>query len=389
MVQSDDKTKLALNGLSAIANQLRSSPVAFYNEISYAASSRYNTEAWHIARIRSSYLNLDNSLNFLLNSTGPLNNLKNVSNPIVISAIRLALYRLKLDSSQVLNSTESIARDISIVRANSSLLLTPEFLHEFIDADAAAQLTTSLIAVRNSLAVLLAAVRDVGRLVVAHGSVHELLSRSVLKDTTALSNFVNNYNRVRNNLLSSVASYRQTAQTGFNNFISRVRSTYNDTIVRSKFEQAQLPLIQSFADVIDTKVYNQTFFQTSFDTMRDSIVETFSKLSNSSGSRKCEHRDVILDLQRTSFVRRYSNCLNELVTEALESSNTIANNYAFCLNERTSGIVVVIPSTSSWMSVIRDNINFILQQLNACLNGQNTVIGRLTISDCIQYVSGF
>lgn len=305
----------------------------------------------------------------------------------MISAIRLALFRLKLDSSNVLNSTESIARDISIIRANSSLLLTPDLINEFIDSDAAAQLTTSLIAVRNSLAVLLAAIRDVGRLVVAHGSVHELLSRSVLKDTMALSNFVNNYNRVRNNLLSSVASYKQTAQTGFNNFISRVRSTYNDTIVRSKFEQAQLPLIQSFADVINTKVYNQTFFQTSFDTMRDSIVGTFTKLSNSSGSRKCEHRDTILDLQRTSFVRRYSNCLNELVSEALESSNTIASNYAFCLNERTSGIVVVIPSTSSWMSVIRDNINFILQQLNACLTGQNTVIGRLTISDCIQYVS--
>lgn len=393
MIQSDDNTRLALNGLSAIASQLRNSPVTFYNEVSFAASSRSNTEAWHIVRIRNAFLNNDRSLNALLNLTGPLSSLNDVSNPFVISAIRSSLNNIKLESRKVMIAAENITRDISVVRVNSSLLLTPELLNAFIDAEAAYQITTSLASIRNSVAILLAAVRDTGRLVVAHGSVHELLSRSVSRDSTtrntALNNFVNNYNRVRNNLLSSVATYSRAAESGLNSFISRVRATYNETIVRPKFELIQLSLIENFTDAMVTKVYNQTFFQTSFDNMRDLIVEAYSETTNSTLYEGSKYREIVLDLQRTSFVRRYSNCLNELVSEAQDSSNSITNKYAFCLNERTSGIVVVIPSTSTWLSVIRDNINFILQQLNGCLSGQTSVAGRSATSDCIQFVSGF
>jgi hypothetical protein len=186
-----------------------------------------------------------------------------------------------------------------------------------------------------------------------------------------------------------VATYRQAAETGISNFITRVQSTYHDNIVRPKFDSVQLPLVQAFANVISMKVYNQTFFQSSFDEMRDSIVSAYQGGTNTSSNQGSEHREVILNLQRTSFVRRYSHCLDELVSEAQQTSNSLTNKYAFCLNERTSGIVVVIPSTSTWLSVIRDNINFILQQLNSCLNGQTSVAGRTATSDCIQFVSGF
>lgn len=88
------------------------------------------------------------------------------------------------------------------------MLFTPEIIGDFIDYETAEQMTSSLGSIRNHLAILLSAIRDVGRLVGAHGSVHELLSRSFSRDTasrnSALSNFVNNYNRVRNNLISSV-----------------------------------------------------------------------------------------------------------------------------------------------------------------------------------------
>jgi hypothetical protein len=90
---------------------------------------------------------------------------------------------------------------------------------------------------------------------------------------------------------------------------------------------------------------------------------------------------------RTSFARNYSVCLNELVSEVQEELNTLTGRYSFCLDERTSSITIVIPSTNSWLSVIRDNVNFILQQLNACLNGQTSVAGRTATSDCIQSVS--
>lgn len=393
VIQSDDKTRAALNALSAVTNQLRNSVSPFFTQISNAAGSRSNNEAWHLTAIRNSFSTHSAALTVLLNTTGPLSGLNAVTNPFVVSAIRAALTRVQLSSASVLVSAETITRNIAGVRANSSLLLTPEMLSDFIDTEASEEIISSLVSVRNSLIVLLSAVRDVGRLVVAHGSVHELLSRSNTRDTTtrsiALNNFVNNYNRVRNNLVSSIASYRQAAETGIYNFINRVRSTFDDSIVRPKFDKAQLPLIQAFAGVISSKVYNQTFFQTSFDTMRDSIVDLYVNGTDSVISQGSEHRDVILDLQRTMFVRQYSGCLDELVTEAQLSSNSITSKFAFCLNERTSGIVVVIPSTSTWLSVIRDNINFILQQLNGCLNGQTSVAGRTAISDCIQIVSRF
>lgn len=391
VIQSDDKTKRAVNSLSAIANQLKSSPVLFFNELSSAASSRANSESWHINRIRSFHVNCNAALNVIMNVTGPLNDLNDVVNPYVVSALRTSLIRVQLDSNNVLVGAEGITRDVYRIRANSSLLLTPELISNFIDSDASKQLTTSLRGIRNSLAVFLLAIRDAGRLIVAHGSVHEVLSRSYTRDTgtrnSALNSFVNNYNRVRNSLLSSIATYRQAAETGIYSFVSRVQSSYDDAIVRRNFDQHQLPLIRNFGDVIVSKVYNQTFFQSSFDIMRDSIVGSFSNATDSLFAEGSEFRDAILDLQRTKFVRRYSPCLNELVAEAQEGSNSITSKYAFCLNERTSGIVVVIPSTSSWLSVIRDNINFILQQLNACLSGQTSAAGRAAISDCIQFVS--
>lgn len=392
LIQTDDKTRVAVAGVSAIASQLRGSPVSFFNELANAASSRGNNEAWHINRIRSTHASYAIALNNLQNSTGPLSTLGGVANPSVVSTLRASLARVQLDSVKLLQATEALTIDVSRIRANSSLLLTPELIDDFISASTSELLTSSLTGIRNNLALFLSAVRDVERLIAAHGSVHELLSRSFSRDTatrnTALNNFVNNYNRVRNNLLSSVASFRQAAAVGIANFITRVQTTYDDSIVRPRFDQLQLPLIDSFGEVISSRVYNQTFFQLSFDDMRDSILETYSNSTDSLFVEDSQYRERILELQRTEFVRRYSHCLNELVAEAQTSSNSVTSKYAFCLNERTSGIVVVIPSASTWLSVIRDNINFILQQLNGCLSGQTSVAGRTAISDCIQFVSG-
>lgn len=182
-------------------------------------------------------------------------------------------------------------------------------------------------------------------------------------------------------------SYRQTAQTGFKNFIQRVQSSYDDTIVRPRFENEQLPLILNFAETVTSKVYNQTFFETSFDGMRDAIVESYGNETNDVFIQDSKYRDAILNLLKKSFVRQYAPCLNELVSESQEGRNLLTSKYTYCLDERTTSITVVIPSTSSWLSVIRDNVNFILNQLNACLNGQISVAGRTATSDCIQSVS--
>ena len=391
IIQNDDATKFAVNGLNAIANQLKGSPVVWFNEISNAASSRSNSEIWHLQRIRNAFINHNTTLNVLLNATGPLSNFDQVANPNLIFIIYSALARIQEESSKVLSLVGHISRDVSYVKNDSSLLLTPEMLSESLNANVSKSLTTSLIGIRNSFVVILAAVGDIGRLVVAHGSAHDFLTRSysrdILSNSNALNKFVTNYNRVRNNLMSAVESYRRSAIYGIENFISRVQSTYVESIVRPRFENEQLPLIQSFAKTIIEEVYNQTMFEESFDNMRDLIANGYTFSANGTISRLLEYRQTVLDLQRFSFVRSYSQCLNELVTEAQAASTLITNKYVFCLDERTSGIAVVIPSTNNGLGAIRDTINNILESLNGCLSGQTSAAGRTDVSDCIQAVS--
>lgn len=327
----------------------------------------------------------------MTNSTGPLVALVDVANPLIMETMVESLKRVSAYSLELMSRVEQLTLKVALVRANSSLLLTPHFIDEFIEEDLSLQLQQSLIQIRNSYLLLLSSVRDAARLTGAHGSMIDILDRSSNKDyekrNKSLYNFVDSYNRVRDTLLTSVVSYRQTAQTGFTNFVQRVQSTYDDTIVRPRFEREQLPLILSFADVVTTQVYNQTFFETSFNSMRDAIVDFYSNETNDVFVQDSLYRDVILSLLRNSFVRHYASCLNELVSESQEGRNVLTSKYTYCLDERTTSITVVIPSTSSWLSVIRDNVNFILNQLNACLNGQISVAGRTAASECIQSVS--
>jgi hypothetical protein len=333
-------------------------------------------------------------LDVLSNSTGPLNGLEEITNPSIMLAIRAALKRINEHSRSVLVGAEGVTLNVAQARTNSSLLLTPQFLNDYIESDDTGKLLkSSLEQVRNSYILLLMAIRDATRLTSAHGSMYDILARSQRRDSqtrnNSLFNFQNSYNRVRNTLLTAITSYRQTAHTGFTNFIQRVQANYDDTIVRPRFEREQLPLILAFADVVTSKVYNQSFFESSFDGMRDAILEKYSIETDDVFSEDAHYRGKILRLLRQSYARNYSTCLNELVSEVQVELNSLTGRYSFCLDERTSSITVVIPSTSSWLSVIRDNVNFILQQMNACLNGQTTVAGRTATSDCIQSVSYF
>jgi hypothetical protein len=331
-------------------------------------------------------------LEILMNTTGVLNDLRDITNPSIMQTMEISLQSIFNQSNNVLIGVEGVTLSVAQARVNTSLLLTPHLLNDYIQSNETGKLLqSSLVCLRNSYLRLLLAIRDAARLTVAHGSMYDLLERSQRRDTqirnNSLSNFVNSYNRVRNNLLTSIASYRQTALMGIANFIQRVQANFDDTIVRPRFENEQLKLILAFADVVTLKVYNQSFFESSFDGMRDAILEAYSNDTNDLYISGAMHRARILSLLRASFARNYSVCLNELVSEAQEELNSFTGRYSFCLDERTSSITVVIPSTNSWLSVIRDNVNFILQQLNACLDVPSSVAGRTATSDCIQSVS--
>lgn len=391
IIQNDPTTQSSVIALNSIASQLRSAPITFFSELGYAAASRINNENWHLSRLRTYHATYMTQLEILSNTTGPLRKLEDITNPSIMQTLSNSLNRIKKYSVNVLAGVEEITLKVAQIRANSSLLLTPQLIDDFINNNNQTEnFITSLTQLRNSYLLLLASVRDTSRLTGAYGSMYDILDRSYNKDNlkrnTSLYNFINSYNRVRNTLLSSVVSYRQTAQTEFTKFIQRVQSTYDDTIVRPRFDREQLPMILAFANVVTSNVYNQTFFETSFDGMRNAIVNLFTNETNDAFAQDSLYRDVILNLLRQKFVRHYASCLNELVSESQQGLNSLTGKYAFCLDERTSSITIVIPSTSTWLGVIRDNVNFILQQLNACINELTSVAGRTATSECIQSV---
>ena len=391
IVQTDDNVRLCVRGLSTIATQLKNAPISFFNELNYAASSRTNTELWHIARLRPLFTSFSNSLNVLLNATGPLSDISNVAPPAITSRIRLYLEAVLNESNHLMFNIESLTRNVSMVRSNITTTLTPQFIHSFLKLDLINGTIRSMSNIRDAFIILKSGVLDAARLAVAQGSIYDAFQKTLTRDTsastTSLNNFNNNYIRVRNNLIASVNQHRQSAESGFLNFVRRVQSTYDDSIVRVKFERDQLPLIQYFNDVIVSRVYNQSLFELSFDNMRDSIVKLYTGQTGSFSSQNIQLRNRVLDLQRRSFVRLYSPCLNDLVSQAQEYYSVVAKKYELCLNERNSAILVTIPSTSTWMTVIRDNINYIIQQLNSCITGQNSYSSRVAVSECIGAVS--
>lgn len=391
VVQNDDNVRICVRGLSTIATQLRSAPISFFNELNYAASSRTNSETWHMSRLRSLFTTYKKSLNVLVNTTGPIADISNVASPAIASRIRLYLLVVSVESDRLGRYLEALTVDVSVVRNNMTTALTPEYIHSYLKADVINGTINSLLNIRDAFIILKSGILDTARLAVAQGSIYEAFQRTLTRDnsaiTTNLNNFNNNFVRVRNNLISAVSQHRQSAESGFTNFIRRVQTSYEDKIVRDTFEREQLPMIQSFNDVIVSRVYNQSLFQLSFDNMRDSIVNLYVKQTGSFSSQNIQFREQILDLQRSSFVRLYSPCLNELVSQAQDYSSAVAKKYVLCLNERNSAILVVIPSTSTWMTVIRDTINSIVQQLNSCITGQSTFAGRTAVSECIQSVS--
>lgn len=391
VVSNDDRTRIAQSSLVALAKQLQTSPVALFSEIANAAASRSTNDGDHVEKIRISLWNSNEALNALTNESSPLRGLADVTNPVLFSVINASLVHVQEDSRRVLESAEEIAGDVARARASSSLLLTPELLGNFINSNASAQIVTSLANIRNNFTAVAVAVKDATRLVAAHGSIHDLLSRSLSQDTTtrstALKNFVNNYSRLRNSVLTSVVTLKQAVANDIKSFIARVQELYDDSIVRPIFDEEQLPVIEQFAKIADEQIYNKELFQTSYDLMRDIIVNSYSNVTGSSATGWSDYRETILYVQRTLFVRKYSRCIDELVSDAEFSSNKITSKQAFCLVERSSSIGVLLPSATSWLATIRRNINSQIEMLNSCLNDEVDVASLYETSECIQSVS--
>ena len=342
-------------------------------------------------RLKGSFDNYSRAIIGLLNSTGPLTDIKKLVN-IENDPTRMlgSLTDVASDSVLLIESLTELTRDVSNVRSNTSLVLSPSNVNSLLNSTNVESTISYLQNILWSFSSVKYYTQNVGRILLAHGSYYDTFYRTFKNEETgsnnARTNFINSYNRMIAGLITTVNGHKETATNGFSAFIRRIQQNFDETIVRSKFENSQRTLILQFVQGLIANVYNTELMKKSFDDFKDQVVGSYSESTDVFFSESSLFREMTLNATQT-IVKRYPTCLDDLVSLSQARVSDITSQYLLCLNERTSGIMIILPSTSSWLNTIRDNINFILQQLNSCVTSSNDLSGRNAISNCIQSVS--
>ncbi|KAL7042246.1 hypothetical protein ACKWTF_001082 [Chironomus riparius] len=386
-IQKDANTKAALSALSFLTTNLRSC-LQFHDEMIAASISRASNENYYLNRILTYSGTCNKSLDILTNSTNQLNQLTAITGSKVVNNLFKSLDLIQLYLYNATAASKSITQSISSIR-NSSSLLTPSLLNEFIDLDTVNQMRRFLIVTVNSYKDILINVNDAARLTFAYGSIYDIIQPSRYNGeksaNTSLLNFINTYNSNQVALLKNIDSYQANIQNGFTSYIQSVLKSYNEDIVRPKFEKDQLPIIYDYLKIISSFLFNKQEMNVTLEARRNGIVETFTKyMSNEPLLEFTEYIDVIMNLLQTSYLRYYGTEIDMLVSEAQSEMSWFANGYTFCLDERTANTKVVLPAVSSWLGNVKDSINTVLRELKNCLSSVMSIDARKNTSKCIQ-----
>lgn len=374
-----------------MANSLRVHPVTFFTDLGNVALSRVSTEATYMLRLKNSFVNYYKVMNDYLNSTGPVNDIRKlISITDYAIEMKLSLTNIVSDSNMLIGSLSALTNDVSNVRSNTSLVLSPTNVNGLLNSTNVESTVSYLRNILHNFSYIKLNVQHIGRIALAHGSYSDTFTKVYKSEETgsnnARTNFINSYNRMINGLTSAINSHKETATNGFSAFVTRIQQNYDDTIVRARFESSQREPISQFVRGLVSNVYNTEFIKKSFDDFKDQVIDNYSESTEGFFNESSSLREITLHAIQT-INKRYPTCLDDLMSLSQTRITTISSQYLLCLNERTSGIMIVLPSTSTWLNTIRDNINFILQQLNSCVTSRNDLAGRTAISNCIQSVS--
>jgi len=389
-IQKDVNTKAALSALAFLQTNLKSC-VQLHDEMMVAAISRTSNENYYLTRITTYSASCNKSLAILTNSTNQLTNLKNITGPKIVNNLYRSLDVIQQELYNASAASQSITQSISSIR-NSSSLLTPSLLNDFIDLNAVNQMRNFLIHTVNAYEDILMNINDGSRLTFAYGSIYDIIQPSRYNGdksaNNSLLNFINTFNSNQASLLRNIDSYEANIQSGFTSFIQSVLKSYNDDIVRPKFDKEQLPIIYDYLKVISTFLFNKQEMNATLEFRRNGIMGIFNKyMSNEPLLEFTEYIDVIMNLLQNAYLRYYGTEIDMLVSEAQSEMSWFSNGYTFCLDERTANTRVALPAVSSWLGNVRDSINTILRELKSCLTSVMSIAARKNTSKCIQIVS--
>lgn len=389
-IQKDAKTKAALSALTFLSTNLK--PCVQLNDDLMAASiSRTSNENYYLSRISTSIGTCNKSLDILTNSTNQLMQLIPITGTRIVKNLYSSLDLIQYKLYNASAASQSITQSISRLR-NSSALLTPNLLNDFIDLDTVNQMRNYLISTVNSYNDILININDAARLTFAYGSIYDIIQPSRYNGeksaNTSLLNYINIYNSNQANMLKNIDAHQANIQSGFTSYIQSVFKSYDEDIVRPKFEKVQLPIIYDYLKIISTFVFNKQEMNKTLEDRRNGIVGIFTKyMSNEPLLEFTEYIDVIMNLLQNSYLRYYGTEIDTLVSEAQNEISWFSNGYTFCLDERTANTKVVLPAVTSWLGNVRDSINTVLRELKNCITTIMSIDGRKNTSKCIQIVS--
>lgn len=355
-----------------------------------AAISRASNENYYLTRITTYSASCNKSLAILTNSTNQLTNLRNITGPKIVNNLYESLNVIQQELYNATAASQLITQSISSIR-NSSSLLTPSLLNDFIDLKTVNQMRSFLIHTVNAYEYILMNINDGSRLTFAYGSIYDIIQPSRYNGdklaNNSLLNFINTFNSNQASLLKNIDSYEANVQSGFTSFIESVLKSYNEDIVRPKFEKEQLPIIYDYLKVISTFLFNKQEMNITLEGRRNGIVGIFNKyMSNEPLLEFTEYIDVIMNLLQNAYLRYYGTEIDMLVSDAQSEMSWFSNGYTFCLDERTANTRVVLPAISSWLGNVRDSINTVLRELKSCLTSVMSIAARKNTSKCIQIV---
>jgi hypothetical protein len=393
LIQTDPRVKTCLRGLNSLNTQLKG-PVSFFSQIQTLATTRMNTEATYIQGLNSTYSTLAQALRLALGSSGLLSDIGAVVHQDEVAKIEINLRSILKHSENLLLTFLDLSKDVTAIRNNltSLTVLTPTHIRENLDEILRDEIVRSLQSIRNSVEFMTHTIKDTTRVALAQGSIYDTLNQYYNSDQTttqnALNNFNNSHNRGLNNILSVAKTNNASAHNSFNNFILRTRQKYNDDIVRPAFEDQHLPEIYNFINLTVDFIYDVDRIESYYNTFRDTVLNSQANTSDVVFDDAVAIREKILDLQKTPyFVRVYSPCIDDLVSAAQLLTRSSSSKYVRCINERTSGVNLILPTIRSALNVFKDSVNLVLEQLNSCISYATTIEGRTETKDCMDYVS--
>lgn len=393
LLNTDERVKNCSRGLSLFNTYIRT-PVNFFNDIQNAATAQVSFETVHMSRINTSYVNLQRALNNLY-SSGALNDIGAVASQ---SDIEKVYYNLKniLDTSESLrNSLANLTSDLTSIRSNITTytVMTPNLIRSGLDENTRDDTLQNLQLVRSSVDNLISTMKVVTRTVLAHSSIFDAVyqanSSNILSRDSAIRNFNTSYNRALNEILSVARVNNASAFNTLNTFVSNVRRRYNDDIVRPAFESTYFPEIMDFVNLTVSLIYDLNMITASFQPFQETVLSASSNSSAAIIVASHVNREKVLDLQKTPyFTDNYSTCIDDLVSALLLSISDSSSKINKCVNERTSGVNIILPTLKSALGIFRDNFNFVMAQLNSCIAyGSLTVNGLLQTAECLENVS--